>query len=202
MGAQVEFARYTLRNAAEQFAAHVEGISLEEALYSAGGYRSVLGAVKHAAAWAHVYHSYAFEAEPLHWDRTSWPRGLIDTIETSAGYLDEITDWHGEAFAAWDANVAALADSEMAAPRPLHWGGTAPLAVIVHMVCQHTTYHTGEINMLLSVARGHAWEYTEEVEENHLPSLGHGVRAGWMTGAQAAAYEERLRQRAIELGNA
>jgi hypothetical protein len=83
----------------------------------------------------------------------------------------------------------------------LHWGGTAPLAVIVHMICQHTAYHTGEINMLLSLARGHAWEYTEEVEENHLPSLGHGVRAGWMTDAQARAYEEKLKRRAIELGN-
>ena len=47
--------------------------------------------------------------------------------------------------------------------------------------------------MLLSIAREQAWEYTEEVEENHISTYGHGVRAEWMTDEQAQSHEAALR---------
>ena len=47
--------------------------------------------------------------------------------------------------------------------------------------------------MLLSIARGEAWEYTEEVEENHISTYGHGVRPDWMSDAHAHMRENALR---------
>jgi hypothetical protein len=75
----------------------------------------------------------------------------------------------------------------------LHWETTAPLRDIVVMVNHHFVYHAGELNMLLSIARGEAWEMGEEVEENHIDTFGHGVRGPWMSAKIAAHYEERLR---------
>ena len=63
---------------------------------------------------------------------------------------------------------------------------------IVVMAAHHVVYHTGELNMLLSIAREQAWEYTE-VEENHISTYGHGVRAEWMTDEQAQSHEAALR---------
>jgi hypothetical protein len=42
-------------------------------------------------------------------------------------------------------------------------------------------YQTGEINQLLSIVRGEAWEEYEEVEENHIPTAGHRVRPPWLS---------------------
>jgi hypothetical protein len=89
--------------------------------------------------------------------------------------------------------LAEINDIETERKHPLHWGAQAPLGDIVVMVAQHDTYHTGELNMLLSIARGEAWEYGEEVEENPISTAGHGVRPDWMTDEQAREYEAKLR---------
>jgi hypothetical protein len=81
---EIEFARATLDEAHRCFVENLRGVSLEEALDPAGGYRSILGIAKHAAAWSAVYHSYAFEPTPRHWDATDWPRGLRDRIDLDA----------------------------------------------------------------------------------------------------------------------
>jgi len=49
--------------------------------------------------------------------------------------------------------------------------------------------------MLLSIARGEAWEYTEEVEENHIPTFDHAVQPGWMSDEEAAAYRSAWQAR-------
>jgi hypothetical protein len=42
----------------DQMLTHFKVITLEEALFvPQGGYRSILGTLKHAAGWSHVYHS-------------------------------------------------------------------------------------------------------------------------------------------------
>lgn len=183
--------RAVLASAHKMLTDNLRNLTLEEALFAAGGYRSVLGVLKHVGGWAHVYHSYAFDTDPKHWAQTSWPRDLRDTIEPSRSYLDEVISWIDEAIAAWDADLAALDDDQLG-EKPLHWGGTAPLPTIVYMVAYHLVYHAGEINMLLSIKRGEAWEYTEEVEENHISTLGHGVRPEWMSDEQARLHESRL----------
>jgi uncharacterized damage-inducible protein DinB len=180
-------ARAILEEAHRTFAENVRGISLEEALDAAGGYRSILGIAKHVAGWSAVYHSYAFEPEPRHWDRTDWPRGLRDRIEPSEEYLAEVLAWFEQTYGRWLASVQDAGDLD--APRPVHWGGTAPLADIVVTVAAHWLYHAGEINAILAIRRGEAWEYTEEVEENHISTIGHGVRPEWMTDEEASEFE-------------
>ncbi len=190
---RVDFARAMLASARRQFNDHARGLTLEEALSSAGGYRSILGVLKHLGGWTHVYRSYAFDPSPRHFAHTSWPRGLRDTIEQSPEYLAELLAWIDQGIAAWEESLAGLDDAQLDQPRPLHWREMAPLADIVVMTADHIVYHTGELNLLLSIVRGLGWEYTEEVEENHLPSDGHGVRPAWMSDAQAQRHEESLR---------
>ncbi len=74
-----------------------------------------------------------------------------------------------------------------------------PLFDIVALNAAHWTYHTGELNEILAILRGEAWTYTEEVEENHISTAGHRIKAGWMTPEQAEAYEAHLARRDEEL---
>lgn len=186
-----ETARFILASAHDLLKDNLRNLTLDEALSSAGGHRSILGVLKHIGGWAHVYSSYALDTEPKHWEETSWPRGLKDTIDPSQSYLDEVIAWIDEAVCAWDVGVSTIDD--LSTPRPCHWGASAPLFSIVLMVAYHLTYHAGELNMLLSIAREEAWEYGEEVEENHIDTFGHGVRGPWMSDEIAGNHEERLR---------
>jgi len=141
-----DLVRITLGEAHRVFVENVRGISLDEALEAAGGFRSVLGIAKHTAAWNAVYHSCAFEPAPSHWDTTDSPRGLRDQIDPSAEYLGEILAWFERTDAAWLASLAEVED--FSEPRPIHWGGSVSLADIVAMVAAHWAYHAGEINSI------------------------------------------------------
>ena len=179
--------RMTLEEAHRTFGENTRGVSLQEALHAAGGYRSILGIAKHVAGWSEVYRSYAFEPEPRHWAETDWPGGLRDRIEPTEAYLAQILAWFEQTYGTW---LASLDDAEdLEAPRPVHWGDTAPLEDIVVMVAAHWVYHAGEINAILAILRAQAWEYGEEVEENHISTVGHGMRPEWMSDSQAAQYE-------------
>ena len=182
-----------LAGARKLFFDNVRSVNLEEALFSAGGYRSIVGVLKHMGGWVHVYRSYAFDVQPVHWADLAWPRGLRDQIDASTEYVDEVIAWVNQGLAAWEQALARVEDADLDRLYPLHWGETAPLTEIVAIVAREVIYHTGEINMLLSIARGEAWEYTEEVEENHISTYGHGVRPEWMSDAQARAHETHLR---------
>jgi hypothetical protein len=178
---------------------NLRDLTLDEALQAAGGYRSILGILKHTASWSHVYHSYAFDAEPQHLRSLDWPRGLRDTIETSQPYLDDVIAWFEASYAAWTASIAPLTDEQFDQERPCHWGAPAPLWDIIVMVASHWAYHAGEINEVLAILRGEAWEYTEEVEENHISTAGHRLRPGWMSAEHAVAWEAHLAKRDAEL---
>ncbi|MDP9236283.1 MAG: DinB family protein [Chloroflexota bacterium] len=199
MRTRAELAVATLESARQMLTGNLAGVTLDEALDSAGGYRTVLGILKHAAAWSHVYHSYAFEPAPRHWRAIDWPRGLRDTVEPAQEYVDEIVAWFGVAADSWVESLRGLPDEAFDEPRPCHWGETLPLFDIVVLVANHWCYHAGEVNAILSVVRGAAWEYTEEVEENHISTAGHRVRPGWMNDAQASGYEAYLATRDAQL---
>lgn len=190
MAAESHVARAALEEAHRTFVDNLRGVSLEEALDAAGGYRSILGIAKHVAAWSAVYHSYAFEPDPRHWNQIDWPRGLRDRIEPAEAYLGEILAWFEHSSERWLASLRQVSDLDE--PRPVHWGETASLSEIVAMVAGHWSFHAGEINAILAIRRGEAWEYTEEVEENHISTLGHRVRPGWMSDEQAARYEREI----------
>ena len=57
----------------------------------------------------------------------------------------------------------------------MYWGEEAPLFDIVSMIARHHVYHAGELNQVLSIFRGEAWEEGEEVEENNISTVGHRV---------------------------
>jgi uncharacterized damage-inducible protein DinB len=187
--AEHRLVRAILEEARRTFVDELRGLSIDEALDAAGGFRSILGIAKHAAAWSEVYRSYAFDEQPRHWDDTDWPRGLRDRIEPTADYLGEIIGWFDRTAERWLADLEATDD--LADPRPTHWGDTTPIREIVAMVAAHWSYHAGEINAILAIRRREAWEYGEEVEENHLDTSGHGVRPSWMSDDEAARYERR-----------
>src|SRR5262245_47496950 len=88
MRTRLELTRHLLEQAYAMASDNLAGLTLEQALFvPQSGYRSILGILKHAAAWSHVYHSYAFAVEPKDWGAIAWPRGRIDTIEPSREYL-------------------------------------------------------------------------------------------------------------------
>jgi hypothetical protein len=196
VGAEHRVARSVLEDARRTFLDNCRGISLEEALDAGGGFRSILGMMKHTAAWSGVYHSFAFEAEPRRWDDADWPRGLRERIDPTEPYVEEILAWFERDAEHWIASVAEPVDLDET--RPVHWGATLPLREVVAIVAGHWQYHAGEINAILAVRRGEAWEYGEAVEENHISSVGHSVRRPWISDDDAERYEERLRELARE----
>ena len=198
MGAGHRVARSTLEDARRTFVDNVRGIKLDEALDAGGGYRSILGLMKHAAGWSQVYQSFAFDAEPNPWDDADWPRGLRERIEPSQDYVDEVLEWFERGAERWLASVEGAADLDE--PRPVHWGERHPLREIVAMVAGHWQYHAGEINAILAIRRGEAWEVGEQVEENHISTAGRSVRREWITDEDAERHEERLRELAREHG--
>ncbi|CAN5775584.1 hypothetical protein BH18ACT17_BH18ACT17_09440 [soil metagenome] len=173
MGAEHRLARAMFDEAHGTFVDNVRGISIEEALDAGGGFRSILGLMKHTVGWSIVYHSYAFDDEPRSWHETEWPRGLREEIEPTDAYLQEILEWSERAHERWLASSQAPMDLD--AERPLPWDRAVPLREILAMMAGHESYHAGEINMILAIRRGEAWEGGEEVEENHISTGGHGV---------------------------
>jgi hypothetical protein len=199
MRTRAELALQLLQHAEQNLRMSLNAVTLDEALQAGGGYRSVLGILKHTAGWSWVYRSYAFDAEPRHWAQTSWPRGLRDTIEPSQSYFDEVAAWMNASCDAWRESVARLADETFDEPRRMHWDGTMPLFDIITMNASHWVYHAGEINAVVAIIRGHAWEYSEEVEENHISTAGHRLRPNWMSDDQASKYEAYISARDRQL---
>ena len=101
--------------------------------------------------------------------------------------------WINQAFDAWDGALAGLDAGTLDQPRPAHFGGKLPLSMLLGIQMFHVTHHLGEFNMLRSIKRGEAWEWGEEVEENHIDTFGHGLRGNWMSDEIAAGVEARLR---------
>jgi hypothetical protein len=181
MRTRVELARHLLDFSYRLTSDHLAGLSIEQALFAPeGGYRSTLGTLKHIAGWSHVYRSYAFESPPRHWKFVDWPRGLRDTIEPTQDYFDEVVAWFDRSHQNWMASLEPLTDDDMDAPRLLHWRQQAPLFDIVTIIASHHVYHAGELNQLLSIYKGEAWEEMEEVEENHISTIGHRVKPPWL----------------------
>lgn len=178
---KLELAMGILESSYHVMMGHLENITLEEAFFvPTGGYRSVLGTLKHAAGWSHVYRSYAFDEGPVHWKDIHWPYGLRDTVIKSEEYISAVIEWFSEAHRQWIDDLKTLEDKQMEGLHKLHWGEEAPLFNIVAMIARHHVYHAGELNQVLSICRGEAWEEGEEVEENNISTVGHRVKPPWL----------------------
>ena len=181
MSSKLEITRHMLDYAYQTMKGHFSKLTLEEAVFVPQcGYRSVLGTLKHAAGWSHVYRSYAFDSQPRHWAELNWPYGLRDTIIKSEPYLQEIIAWFDEAHRRWLNNLRQIEEDHLDELRPLHWGQSAPLYEIVTIIASHHLYHASELNRVLSIYRGEAWEEMEEVEENNISTVGHRVKPPWL----------------------
>src|SRR5919106_5657674 len=102
MRSRVDLTRHLLEHAYRTVSDNLAGLTLQEALFApSGGYRSVLGTLKHTAAWSHVYHSFAFDPAPNGWIEIGWPRGLRETVEPSQPYLDEVLAWFAQSHDLW-----------------------------------------------------------------------------------------------------
>ena len=173
MSSKLEITHHMLDSAYQTMKGHFSKLTLEEAIFvPQGGYRSLLGTLKHAAGWSHVYRSYAFDPQPRHWAQLDWPHGLRDTIIKSEPYLRDVIAWFDEAHHRWLADLAQIREDQLDELRPLHWGERAPLYKIVTMIAGHQIYHAGELNQVLSICRREAWKETEEVEENNISKIG------------------------------
>jgi uncharacterized damage-inducible protein DinB len=194
MSSEHAVARSTLEAARLTFTSNVEGIALDEALDTAGGFRSIMGLIKHTAGWTAVYRSFAFDAVPRSWKEIDWPGGLRERLEPSVDYLQELLAWFDTVSTDW---LAALRDDiDLDESRPVHWGETWPIRDIIAYVAAHWAYHAGEINLILAVRRNEAWEYGEHVEENHISTIGHSVRRPWITDEYVDQVEAEMRQAA------
>jgi hypothetical protein len=181
MAPKSQMTLHLLDSAYQMMKRHLQKITLEEALFvPPGGYRSVLGTLKHAAAWSHVYRSYAFDAQPKSWAQIDWPHGQRDMIIKSDQYLQDIIAWFDKAQDKWVEDLSHVTEDQLREQRPLHWGQTETLYGIVVMIAGHHSYHAGELNQLLSIYRSEAWEEAEEVEENNVSTVGHRVRPPWL----------------------
>jgi len=181
MNTKLELVLGFLDGACQTMKGNIYSVTLEEALFiPVGGYRSIMGTVKHAAGWSHVYRSYAFDPQPKHWVDNDWPHGLRDTVIKSEAYWRDLVEWFDTAHQRWVEDLTRAGEGALDDLRPLHWGEKAPLYRIVTIISQHHVYHAGELNQILSILRGEAWEETEEVEENNVSTIGHRVRPTWM----------------------
>ena len=106
---EIELARATLEEAHRTVVENLRGVSLDEALDPAGGYRSILGIAKHAAAWSAVYYSYVFESTPRHWDATDGSKGCA-TASRRAASLGEVLAWFDGTYERWLASLAGVDD--------------------------------------------------------------------------------------------
>jgi len=180
MRSKLDLTRHLLDHAYQTMAKNVENLSLEEALFvPEGGYRSIIGTLKHAAGWSHVYHSYAFDFNPKHWNDIDWPHGLRDTIVKSKDYVEDVIAWFDESHRRWMVSLSSIDDTLLDELHPLHWGEEIPLFDIIVLISGHHIYHAGELNQILSICRCEAWEEREEVEENNISTVGHRVKPPW-----------------------
>lgn len=180
MRTQLDLTQQMLDSAFGILSDNLKGLTLEEALFvPLDGFRSIVGTLKHAAGWSHVYRSYAFDPSPISWYNLEWPHGLRDIIIKSESYLADLIQWLDLSHKLWQQNLHRVQDDELDQRRPVHWGDTMPLFDIVHLIANHHIYHAGEINQLLSIYRQEAWEEGEEVEENNIASDGHRVVPPW-----------------------
>ncbi len=180
MNTRLELTLLSLDSAFGVLSDNLKGLTLEEALFvPAGGFRSIIGTIKHTAAWSHVYRSYAFDVTPVSWLNLQWPHGLRDTIVKSETYLADLIHWLNLSHQLWQQDLLYIQEDDLDQQRPVHWGDTMPLVNIVRLISNHHVYHAGEINQLLSVFRHEAWEEGEEVEENLTASDGHRVIPPW-----------------------
>ena len=101
--------------------------------------------VVHLAAWTDIYRSFAFEDGTASLLRMDVP----GTASAALGWLERAQEQFLDA-------VGGLPPGWTDDRRPAHWGGEAPLPVLVEIIDVEHTHHGAEISLLRDLRRGHA----------------------------------------------
>jgi uncharacterized damage-inducible protein DinB len=139
--------------------------AVDDALWRARLLRSVRtieSIVLHVGSCKVMYRDHAFGARQLTWESREvqpWPDGQAPMTET--------LDWLRQTHADLMREVAALSDDDLMKPRWANWGEERETRWLLSMLCQHDTYHAGEINHIRSIASGEdrwAWQIYEGID--------------------------------------
>jgi hypothetical protein len=119
MSSKLEMTLQLLNHAHQTMKQNVDKVTLDEALFvPPGGYRSIMGTLKHAAGWRHVYRSFAFDPQPKPWLENHWPHGRRDTIIKSEAYWRDLIAWFDAAQQGWLENLANMDEPALDELRP------------------------------------------------------------------------------------
>jgi uncharacterized damage-inducible protein DinB len=118
--------------------------SVDEAKWRAlpaGGVRTIESIAVHVGSCKLMYDEYAFGPGRLQW-------GTPEVEPWAAGEapMPEVLEWLRELHGRFVEHVAALEDSDLAAPRLANWGEKRETRWLISVILQHDTYHAGEIN--------------------------------------------------------
>ena len=118
------------------------------------GARSIREIAQHAGGAKRMYVDHAFGDAALAMDDPLVRgEGALATPEAGAA-------WLRDAHEALRSALAPLDDAALAGERPTPWGGSMPLADLLHVLLRHDLYHAGEINHLRALAqRNDAWAW-------------------------------------------
>lgn len=97
----------------------------------------------HLAVWTDVYRDCAFGTSGLRYDSIEVPA----TADAAVAWLEAAQDRFADA-------VAATPEDELDAPRPTHWGDTAPICGLVWQIAVEHLHHSAEIGVLRDLHRG------------------------------------------------
>jgi len=131
-----------------------------------GGIRSIRQIVGHIGACKYMYDNHAFGDARMTWDDAAGElsvsmEDLQSRILEREPSMDRVIDWLREGHRRLREHVAAMADSELLAPRRPPEGEMRETRWIVANMIRHDDYHAGEINHIRALMQGNdrwAWE--------------------------------------------
>ncbi len=115
-----------------------------------GAKRSILDIVAHVGMFKYMYPGSAFRNREFDYrdDPVSPPKSTLTSKDVAIDWLRQAHAYLVDAF-------SELADdTELAEPRPAHWGDLLPTRRLMAIVLEHDTYHAGEINRTRALLQG------------------------------------------------
>lgn len=112
---------------------------------AAGGARSILDILQHAAVAKHLFVEHTFGAAT---------RRYPEMLDVAPAEPRALISWLREAHENLLGQVARLDDAGLNRPCLMHWGGPTTVGNVVRLAAQHDLYHAGEINHLRALLQG------------------------------------------------
>ncbi len=121
--------------------------------------RTIADIAVHVGACKVMYRDHAFGAGTLTWESPE-----VEPWPGREAPMDDVLRWLRAVHAELMADVRALADAELLAPRPANWGELKETRWLLATVLEHDAYHAGEINRMRSLMSGEdRWQWQIEL---------------------------------------